>query len=74
MTVFDFAWLIVVFPALGVIFNSFFSTRFKEEIASYVAIAASGLSFLMSVIVLIALMSLPPEARSGRPDPGTPGI
>jgi NADH-quinone oxidoreductase subunit L len=64
MTVFDFAWLIIVFPALGVIFNSFFSTRFKEESASYVAIAASGLSFLMSLIVLIALMSLPPEARS----------
>ena len=64
MTVFDFAWLIIVFPALGVIFNSFFSTRFKDQVASYVAIAASGLSFLMSVIVLIALMSLPPESRS----------
>ena len=40
MTVFDLSWLIFVFPAFGVIFNSFVSTRFKEEIASYVAIAA----------------------------------
>lgn len=64
MTVFDFAWLIIVFPAVGVIFNSFFSTRFKEEIASYVAIAASGLAFLMSLLVLTALMGLPPDERS----------
>jgi len=64
MTVFDFAWLIILLPALGVIWNAFFSARLREEIASYVAIAASGLSFLMSVIVLIALMSLPPEARA----------
>jgi len=62
--VFGLAWLIIAFPAMGVIFNSFFSTRFREEIASYVAIAASGLAFLMSVLVLIALMGLPPEARS----------
>ena len=62
--VFDIAWLIIIFPALGLTFNAFFSTRFKEEIASYVAIAASGLAFVMSALVLIALMGLPPEARS----------
>jgi len=64
MTVFDFAWLIIIFPVIGLTFNAFFSTRFKEEIASYVAIAASGLSFLMSLVVLIALMGLPPDART----------
>src|SRR4030042_5270588 len=60
----NMAWLIIVFPALGLTFNAFFSTRFKEEIASTIAIAASGLAFLMSVLVLIALLGLPPEARS----------
>ena len=60
----NLAWLIIIFPALGLTFNAFFSTRFKEEIASYVAIAASGLSFVMSVWVLIALWGLPPEGRS----------
>ena len=60
----NLAWLIIVFPALGLTFNAFFSTRFKEEIASTIAIAASGLAFLMSALVLIALMGLPPEARS----------
>ena len=63
MTVLYFAWLIIAFPAIGVIFNSFFSTRFKEEIASYVAIAASGLSFLMSLLVVVALMGLAPDER-----------
>jgi NADH-quinone oxidoreductase subunit L len=62
--VFGLAWLIIAFPAMGLIFNAFFSTRFREEVASYVAIAASGLAFLMSVLALIALMGLPPEARS----------
>ncbi len=62
--VFDIAWLIIVFPALGLTFNAFFSARFKEEIASTIAIAAPGLAFLMSALVLIALMGLPPEARS----------
>ena len=62
--VFNLAWLIIVFPALGVTFNAFFSTRFKQEIASYVAIAASGLAFLMSLLVLFALMGLPQEHRS----------
>ena len=61
--VFDIAWLIIIFPALGLTFNAFFSTRFKEEIASTIAIAASGLAFVMSALVLIALMGLPPEAR-----------
>jgi NADH-quinone oxidoreductase subunit L len=60
----NLAWLIIIFPAMGLTFNAFFSTRFKEEIASYVAIAASGLAFVMSALVLIALMGLLPEARS----------
>ncbi len=62
--IFDLAWLIILFPAVGLTFNTFFSTRFKEEIASYVAIAASGLSFVVSALVLIALWGLPPEGRS----------
>jgi NADH-quinone oxidoreductase subunit L len=64
MTVLYFAWLIIVFPVIGLTFNAFFSTRFKEEIAGYIAIAASGLSFVMSVLVLIALMGLSPDVRT----------
>ncbi len=60
----NLAWLIIIFPAVGLTFNAFFSAQFKEEIASYVAIAASGLSFLMSLIVLIALIGQSPDTRS----------
>ena len=60
----NLAWLIIAFPAIGLTFNAFFSMRFKEEIASTIAIAASGLAFVMSALVLIALMGLPSEARS----------
>ena len=47
--VFNLAWLITIFPAVGLILNAFFSRRFKEEVASYIAIAASGLSIFDSL-------------------------
>jgi NADH-quinone oxidoreductase subunit L len=60
----NLAWLIIVFPVVGLTFNAFFSTRFKEGVASAIAIAASALSFVMSALVLVTLSGLPPEARS----------
>ena len=65
--IFDLAWLIIVFPVFGLTFNAFLSRRFKDEkIASYVAIAASGLSFVMAALVFAALWGLPPEERTLR--------
>ncbi len=61
--IFNLAWLIILFPAVGVIFNSLFSTRFREEVASTVAILASALSFVVSLLVVIALLGLPPDQR-----------
>lgn len=62
----NLAWLIIVFPAAGLTFNAFLSRRFKAEVAGYVAIAASGLSFLMSALVFAALWGLPPDERTIR--------
>lgn len=62
----NLAWLIIVFPAAGLTFNAFLSRRFKAEVAGYVAIAALGLSFLMSALVFAALWGLPPDERTIR--------
>ncbi|MEE9257186.1 MAG: proton-conducting transporter membrane subunit, partial [bacterium] len=41
------AWLIPLFPALGVVINGLFGARFVRDRAGYVACAATGLSFLV---------------------------
>ena len=41
------AWLIPLFPVLGVLINGLFGARYVREKAGYVACAATGLSFLV---------------------------
>ena len=50
------AWLIPLFPVLGVLINGLFGARYVREKAGYVACAATGLSFLV-VLGVAAEMS-----------------
>ncbi len=52
----DFAWLILLFPLLGVLINGFVGNRIGKKWVSRVACAAVGLSFLVGVGVFFALL------------------
>jgi len=51
----DYAWLILIFPLLGVLINAFFGRHIGKRAVSWVACAAIGLSFAMAVGILIAV-------------------
>jgi len=52
----DFAWLILLFPLLGVLINGFIGNRIGKKWVGRVACAAVGLSFLVGVGVFFALL------------------
>ena len=62
--IFDYAWLILLFPALGLLFNTFFGRRAGQKTAAIVANAAVALSFVMAVALAGSLAALPAEERS----------
>ena len=41
------AWLIPLFPALGVVINGFFGSRYTRDKAGHIAALMAGLSFLV---------------------------
>ncbi len=43
----ELAWLIPLFPALGVVINGFFGTRYTRDNAGHIASLMAGLSFLV---------------------------
>ncbi|MGH2593556.1 MAG: NADH-quinone oxidoreductase subunit L [Anaerolineae bacterium] len=61
--VFSIAWLIIVFPILGLLINLAFGRRMGEREIGAVAALAAGASFVVSLLVVIALIGLAPEAR-----------
>jgi len=60
---FDFVWLIPVFPAVGFLINGFFGKRYDKKIVGWVACSALGLSFLTSILVFFELIGRPPADR-----------
>ncbi|MBN1887714.1 MAG: NADH-quinone oxidoreductase subunit L [Thermoflexales bacterium] len=58
--VFDFAWLMIVFPILALTVNALFGQRMREETVSAIAVAASAAAFVLAALSLAALLSLPP--------------
>ena len=60
----DYVWLVLVFPALGVLINGFFSRRLGRKLVGYLACIVVGLSFVVSLLTCWALIQLPPETRS----------
>ena len=60
----DYAWLMLVFPALGALVISFLGTRLGRRVVGFIAPAMVFLSFAVAVAVAIQLFGLPTEERS----------
>ena len=60
----DYVGLIPLFPAIGFAINLFFGRRMAKGVVGFVACAAIGLSFLVSLLIFNALLQLPPAQRS----------
>ena len=60
----DYVGLIPLFPAIGFAINLFFGRRMAKGVVGFIACAAIGLSFLVSLLIFNALLQLPPAQRS----------
>jgi NADH-quinone oxidoreductase subunit L len=60
----DYVGLIPLFPAVGFVLNLFFGRRLAKGTVGLIACGAIGLSFLVSLLVFIDLLNLPPAGRS----------
>jgi len=60
---FDYVWLIPVFPAIGFVINGLFGRRYSKKIVGWVACSALGLSFLTSILIFLELIGRPPSER-----------
>src|SRR5512136_3171080 len=60
---FDYVWLIPVFPAIGFLINGLFGRRLGKKAVSWVGPSAIGLSFLTSILVFFELIGRPPAER-----------
>jgi NADH-quinone oxidoreductase subunit L len=60
----DYVGLIPLFPAIGFAINLFFGRRISKGAVGFIACAAIGLSFLVSLLVFSALLKLPAAGRS----------
>jgi NADH-quinone oxidoreductase subunit L len=50
---------VVFFPVIGLLINAFFGGKFSEKLIGWVACLASGLSFVVSVLLAISLVGNP---------------
>jgi len=60
----DYVGLIPLFPAIGFAINLFFGRRMSKNAVGFIACAAIGLSFLVSLLVFSAILKLPAAGRS----------
>ncbi len=60
----DYVGLIPLFPAVGFALNLFFGRRMSKGAVGFIACAAIGLSFLVSVLVFASLLQMAPAGRS----------
>jgi len=60
----DYVGLIPLFPAIGFAINLFFGRRMPKGAVGFIACAAIGLSFLVSLLVFGDLLKLAPANRS----------
>lgn len=61
--IFQFAWLIIVFPVIGLLINTFAGKNRSEKEIGLTAVFASGAAFVMALLVVITLFGMSPEAR-----------
>jgi NADH-quinone oxidoreductase subunit L len=62
--VFRLAWLIIVFPVIGLLINTFGGKDRGEKEIGLTAVLFSGASFVLSLLVIVALFNLSPEERA----------
>ena len=60
---FEYSWLILLFPVLGVIINTVFGLRLKGNGPGIIASAAVGLAFAASLLLFYDLLQLPADQR-----------
>ena len=60
----DYAWLMLVFPALGALVISLFGTRLGRKAVGFIAPAMVFLSFAVAVGMFVQMLGLPAEERS----------
>ncbi|NOZ71886.1 MAG: NADH-quinone oxidoreductase subunit L [Chloroflexi bacterium] len=58
-----YSWLILLFPALGALFNAFFGRSVGPRLVKLVANLAVLASFVMAVLMAVSVQALPPEAH-----------
>ena len=63
---FDYAWLMLLFPAIGLVVISFFGTRLSKNIVGWLASLMVALSFVVAVAVFVQMLGLPADERSQR--------
>src|SRR3972149_4759927 len=64
LCVFNLTWLIIVFPVIGLLINTFGSKKRGETEIGRPAVIFAGASFVMSLLVIAALFQMSPEARA----------
>ncbi len=60
---FDYVWLIPLFPAIGFLINGLFGRRLGKKVVSWVGPSVIGLSFLTSILIFFELIGRPPTQR-----------
>jgi len=60
---FDYVWLIPMFPAIGFLINGFFGRQYSKKVVGWVACSALGLSFLTSILIFFELIGRPSTER-----------
>jgi NADH-quinone oxidoreductase subunit L len=60
----DYAWLMLLFPALGTLIIALFGTRLGKRVVAFLAPAMVFLSFAVAVAMFVSLLGLPAEQRS----------
>jgi NADH-quinone oxidoreductase subunit L len=60
---FDFVWLIPLFPAIGFVLNGFLGRRLGKGFVSWVGPSTIGLSFLTSIFIFFELIGRPSTER-----------
>jgi NADH-quinone oxidoreductase subunit L len=60
---FDYVWLIPLFPAIGFLLNGLLGKRLGNRFVSWVGPSAIGLSFLTTLLIFFELIGKPPSER-----------
>jgi NADH-quinone oxidoreductase subunit L len=60
---FDYVWLIPLFPAIGFLINGLFGRILGKKVVSWVGPSVIGLSFLTSILIFLELIGKPAAER-----------